>query len=710
MASNSKIETGSLIRVLIVDDESSIRELLARILQTAGMRTNSAINGREALFLLLREAFDVVIVDLKMREMDGFGFIVEAQKIRPWLGIIIFSGNIDQSAMNRAKELGIRFVLKKPTAPSELINAVREESDLRRDTKDREIATYLERMQAESDFLRQLTQSALESPNQRDDWHRICIHLGATLPSDCIGILIADDDEPILHFYLRNPAPKATITAMEQEIRRHYLAICGRDLPAKIGLEYDGQHLLIANGSPPGSMCSVPILDGDVMLGSLTMASLKENAYSKPDIVFLYHAANQLATMAAMFRKIQKIAVHDPLTGLYNRGHFMEHLEYVRNISARHGIGMAVGMLDLDQFKPVNDEHGHAAGDLVLSELATLIRSSLRSSDLAGRIGGDEFALILPGMNRADAFAFGERLLKHIRDHVFMPESLKLRLRATLGLVIAETQELPGLSPTELLRRADAGLYAAKEAGKDRIGIANQKGGPHLAAQTPPLQLPLDMRHAVSGITTSLSRRQVIEFLSSLTALRMDTIGIHSRNTQTYALILADELGLSAAERQDISDSALLHDIGKFAIPDSILLKEGRLDEDEWRVIRQHPETGFQMLYPFPGLGDIAGIVRAHHEHFDGSGYPRGLKGADICFGSRVISIADAFDALRCSRSYRETMTPEDTARRITESAGRHFDPNLIEVFKQCRLKLENAQKLQETRNTHDLAMSDHNQ
>ena len=696
MPDNPKNENEQPIRVLIVDDESIIRELLARILQFSGMRTNSAINGREALFLLLREPFDVVLVDLKMREMDGFGFIVEAQKIRPWLGIISISGYNDQAAMARAKELGIRFVLSKPVSSNDMIKAVREESLLRQNTQDREISIYLERIQAESDFLRQLTQSALESPNQRDDWKRICMHLGATLPSDCVGILIAHEDTPLLHYYLRNPVPEETIRAMEAEIRRHYRAIRGRDLPSKIDIEYDGCHLLDAEGSAPGSMCSIPILNGDIMLGSLTMASLKEDAYSKPDIVFLYHAANQLANMAAMFRRIQKIAVNDILTGLFNRGHFMEQLEYVRQISARHGIGIAVGMLDLDRFKLVNDEYGHAAGDRVLSELAGLIRTSLRASDLAGRIGGDEFALILPGLNRADALAFGERLLKHIRKHAFLPESLNLRLQATLGLTTAEARELPGLSPAELLRRADACLYAAKEAGKDRVGIGNPDGGVDLSDRAPAPQLPLDPRHSANGTITSVSKRPVIEFLSSLTALRMDTIGTHSRNTQTYALILADELGLPAAERQDISDSAMLHDIGKFAIPDSILLKEGRLDEDEWRVIRQHPETGFQMLCPFPDLGGIAEIVRTHHERFDGSGYPRGLKGEDIAFGGRIIAIADAYDALRSSRSYRETMTPADSARRIADASGRHFDPRLIEVFLKCQSKLENAQKLSE--------------
>lgn len=180
-----------------------------------------------------------------------------------------------------------------------------------------------------------------------------------------------------------------------------------------------------------------------------------------------------------------------------------------------------------------------------------------------------------------------------------------------------------------------------------------------------------------------------LEALVALLDARERSTGEHSKRVREFALILAHEMNLSSSEIEDISHGTLLHDIGKIAIPDSILLKPGKLTEEEWVIMKSHAQVGHNILQSSERLAGAAEIILSHHEKFDGSGYPRGLKGEEICLGARIFAVVDAYDAMRSIRVYKDSISEELALEEMLRCNGAHFDPSVVEVFLNCRSALE---------------------
>lgn len=172
----------------------------------------------------------------------------------------------------------------------------------------------------------------------------------------------------------------------------------------------------------------------------------------------------------------------------------------------------------------------------------------------------------------------------------------------------------------------------------------------------------------------------LIALVSALDAREHDT-QLHSLRVREYSLRLADELGMDRISEQVLAEAALLHDVGKIGVPDEILLKPGPLSNDEWQKMKEHPEIGQRILKSIHRLEEAAEVVYAHHEHYDGSGYPRGLGGQDIPLGARVFAVVDAFDAIVSNRPYEKAMEFADARKRIQAASGSHFDPSVVEAF-----------------------------
>jgi len=180
-----------------------------------------------------------------------------------------------------------------------------------------------------------------------------------------------------------------------------------------------------------------------------------------------------------------------------------------------------------------------------------------------------------------------------------------------------------------------------------------------------------------------------LEAMAAMLDARESTTGRHSVRVRDLALILGRAMALPAAELDDIARGTLLHDIGKIAIPDAILLKPGKLTQDEWTVMRSHVRFGYDIVRTSDYFAPAAAIILAHHEKYDGSGYPRGLKGAEICLGARIFAVVDAYDAMRSVRVYKPSISPEDAQAEIVRCSGTHFDPAIVEVFLRCRDEIE---------------------
>jgi diguanylate cyclase (GGDEF)-like protein len=332
--------------------------------------------------------------------------------------------------------------------------------------------------------------------------------------------------------------------------------------------------------------------------------------------------------------ELNRISRADPLTGCLNRRGFLERLEAEVDEAARTGRSFALVALDLDRFKSVNDSEGHAAGDELLRWTVDQLQSNLRPMDSVGRLGGDEFALLIPGASNPETLTLVDRLNGVLND----------RAPSSLGIACYPAD---GTDAEELQRHADAELYASKEGRR---------------------------------IATAPSRRE----LSWATALaqavdtRIAVPDEHSTAVARFAAAVAEEMGWDGTDLALLRMAAMLHDVGKVGIPDSILRKGGPLTEDEFDQMRLAPVTGAELVGRVEGLGAIVPWIYHAHEHIDGSGYPEGLRGDAIPLASRIIGVADAFDAMTSNRPYRAAMSREDALDELHRCTGSQFDGECV--------------------------------
>jgi diguanylate cyclase (GGDEF)-like protein/putative nucleotidyltransferase with HDIG domain len=327
-------------------------------------------------------------------------------------------------------------------------------------------------------------------------------------------------------------------------------------------------------------------------------------------------------------------------------------------------------MLDVDHLKIFNDNYGHLAGDEVLRKVARCIESSIRSVDMAFRYGGEEFTVILPGTRLNDAYKVAERIRKTIEAKA-SPGAIPVT--ASIGV---SSWPVDGVTKQDVIARADAALYQSKQSGRNRVMISSEV----VKGQASLMGLELQTKERAVSIIYALA--------ATVDAKDHSTYG-HSKKVSQYAVAMAQTLGLPEDRVATIRAAGLLHDIGKIAIPDSVLQKAGPLTPEEWEPMRQHPELGMEILKHVIDLVNCLPGILHHHEHFDGTGYPGGLKGEEIPLEARVLSIADAYDAITSMRPYHNQLPPQEALEEMRRCAGTQFDPALVKVFCQT---IENSQ------------------
>lgn len=362
-----------------------------------------------------------------------------------------------------------------------------------------------------------------------------------------------------------------------------------------------------------------------------------------------------------LISRLSEVARTDSLTGLLNRRGFEERLEEELQRASRNGGSVSLVVGDLDHFKLVNDRFGHHVGDDALRRFSELVAESKRVIDGAGRIGGEEFALVLPDTDSAGAHVLSERLRRRVRDALL---DYGLPLSVSLGIA---TYPRHGQSGDELLRRADQAMYLAKRLGRDRSVIYSSE-----LSQTMEIE-PIELAGKLEHVPAVLILAETLDLRDTGTALHSQTVG-------RYAEMIAQALGLEEERVERIRLAGLLHDIGKIGLPDPILRKPGRLDPSEWEEIRKHPELGARILAG-ANLDDISIWVLAHHERPDGTGYPMGLSDDEIPLEAKILSVADAFEAMTAERVYSPPMPVPVAIRELQLHAGSQFDAEIVETF-----------------------------
>ena len=364
-------------------------------------------------------------------------------------------------------------------------------------------------------------------------------------------------------------------------------------------------------------------------------------------------ALHQRATHDAL--RAMRLAQTDPLTGLGNHRHFQEQLQSKLESAEQTRLPLSVVLLDLDNFKQINDRYGHPAGDKVLAQVA----ARLRDAGQAFRLGGDEFALVLPGHGEEAARRVGDKL---VRDLGGAETEHGGAVSFSAGVA---TFPQHGIERAELVRVADIALYWAKGEGKNRVRVYR----PDMPAMTQLQRLATDPDRT--------ARLQAAAALAGAVDARDAYVGSHSHRVGEYAAAVAERLKLPPDEIELIRLAGKLHDLGKLAIPEEILRKRGPLTPREREVLERHPQIGQNMLDPL-GIEPVASWVLHHHERWDGDGYPANLSGERIPMGARIIFAADSFDAMTSERVYRSALSFDEATEELRRCAGTQFDPIVI--------------------------------
>jgi len=350
----------------------------------------------------------------------------------------------------------------------------------------------------------------------------------------------------------------------------------------------------------------------------------------------------------------------DPLTGLLNRRAFEELLALELDRATRTGRPLSVIVGDIDNFRAINEGHGHGAGDAALQAVALNALKWKRRIDVAARIGGEEFGLLLPETDERGAFIVAERLRRATqRTFVDVP----IGVNFSFGIATAPSHAGDGVG---LLRAADHAIAAAKDLGGDRSVIYSEEVARTLTE--------------LSGQALGELKLATVIALAEALDVRDTGTGQHSHTVGRYAELMARALELDEERVERVRIAGLLHDIGKIGISDSLLSKPGPLDAEEWKEMYTHPEIGARLLAQ-PELDDVRGWILAHHERPDGLGYPYGLSGEAIPLEARIIAVADAYEAMTADRAYRPALGEAAARAELQGGAGTQFDGRVVGAF-----------------------------
>ncbi|MGI6113073.1 MAG: HD domain-containing phosphohydrolase [Mahellales bacterium] len=356
---------------------------------------------------------------------------------------------------------------------------------------------------------------------------------------------------------------------------------------------------------------------------------------NKKKVLHVVGSSRDITEKRQREEKIKYLSYHDKLTGLYNRAYFEEQ---IKEADRKGQLPFSIIMGDLNGLKMVNDAFGHSEGDKLLKRVALILQGVCRQRDIVCRIGGDEFVVLLPGVNKEEAMDIMARIKNRCKEEPPDP------IQPSIALGLATKDDI-GQDMQFILKQAEDRMYHNKLLSSKEI------------------------------------KNSIISTLMKILKERTHETEEHSRRLKKLSTELGKVFGLTDKEINELELLSFLHDIGKISIPRHILHKKGKLTADEWDIVKRHCEIGYRITAAAPELATIAEAILSHHECWDGSGYPLGLKGETIPITSRIISVVDAFDAMTNPRSYRSAMSKDQAIIELRNKAGTQFDPRIVKDF-----------------------------
>ena len=451
----------------------------------------------------------------------------------------------------------------------------------------------------------------------------------------------------------------------------------------------------------------LPIKYSEALLGVLNVESRAENAFAPQDVLILNTLADLLATAlhnSFVFQKLQQQSITDGLTGIKTRRFFWEALSSEWKRASRSGRPFSVVLIDLDIFKEVNDSLGHLEGDLVLARVGRLLEQKCRQSNVVARYGGDEFIILMPETGIEQAQVLAERLRLWLATDPMLEEH---KITGSFGVA---SFPVHGFAMEDLIRVADAGMYVSKHAGGNQVSssepfregsavqrqlissyvegfLQREHNGPEHVEE---LVGTLRKLCASDDQGDTAALREAVEALAQAAELREPNASGHGEQCGHYAGIIARGLKLSSQEIADAVFAGHVHDVGKLFIDERILNKSGPLTEDEFSIMKTHPQVAVEVLQAIPHSDRVAQAVLSHHEAFDGNGYPFGLQGESIPLFGRIIAVADAYINMMSDRSFAPSKSHEQAIAELEKLSGTRFDGMIVRLFARL-LKMEKS-------------------
>lgn len=357
------------------------------------------------------------------------------------------------------------------------------------------------------------------------------------------------------------------------------------------------------------------------------------NMKGENDIVLIFE---DITSKKEVDMEVEYLSKHDYLTNLYNRRAF---LEAFTRMDKEENYPLGVMMLDVNGLKIINDAFGHSIGDIVLTRLADTLKEVFREEDALARLGGDEFGVIMPNVDTEIV----EELKKELKSRLEGVQVNNMELSVAAGYEFVDLNKKKSLD--EVLKEAENHMYRYKIS--EGISVRNK---------------------AIKAIFNTLNEKYIVE-------------RVHSQRVSEFCKQIGIAMGMKQEDVRELELSGLFHDIGKISIPDAILNKPTKLTDEEFTLIKKHPEFSYQILRAADEYSDLAINALYHHERIDGKGYPKGLAGNDIPLFSRIINVADAFEAMTSERPYKKVVSKEDAIQELLRCAGTQFDVNIVDIF-----------------------------
>ena len=424
-------------------------------------------------------------------------------------------------------------------------------------------------------------------------------------------------------------------------------------------------------------------VQNDQMTGYLCMCDLADRQNINRELIcYKANLTKEILTShltnASLYQRARLTSLTDALTGVGSRKLLEDRLQAEAARAKRYKRPFSISIIDLDNFKTINDVLGHATGDDALRKLAVCMKQQKRNPDVLARYGGDEFVILMPETKAEDAFKLMERIRAEVQK-IHVAENISM----TISSGIAQSAPESDHGSSEVIRRADLALYEAKSAGRNCVKLWNKNMSKILSTDDIEIEKIKKLKRRVAGLSEQAENMFIQSIWGLVQALEAKDPHVrrHSENVMYYTIGIAKAMNIANKKIEIIRRAAMIHDIGKIGVPDAILAKPDRLTPREKSIIEQHPLIAVRILEKMSFLEDEVAIIRGHHEKWNGQGYPDGLSRTAIPIGARILAVADSFDALTSNRAYHKSRTLEEAIEILADSSEYDFDPDVVNAL-----------------------------